>query len=186
MTVARATQRRTRLEKQREDVLADLLEGKTQAEVAKKYAVFPTSVAKFADRHSGELEAMSLKVEKAVEDYSIANKVWRVGQLQWLYQSSVDFLEQQGFSERVTRYNRDGDVISETQRYRDSAMAQLRGLLDDAAKELGHRVTKGDTTNIAAVVNIIRGGTPLGMAPVTEVIEAEYTVEDGLTEAPNS
>lgn len=180
MTQKRLTQRRTKLEKQKELVLTDLLGGLSQAEVAQKYMVSRPAVSTFVDRHRDSLTALQLEVGRQVTDYAIASSVFRVRELDSLYNKVMTFLAEQGFAERITRYNRDGEVVSQTDRVRDTTIAQIRGILDDAAKELGHRVTKGDTTNIAAVVNIIRGGTPLGMQPIDvsrETIEAEYTVE---------
>lgn len=82
MTQARATKRRTTLEKKRELVLADLVNGMTQAQVAAKYSVHPTSVHRFAERYSDKLTELSLAVEARVEDYAIASKVNRIAALQ--------------------------------------------------------------------------------------------------------
>ncbi len=182
MTVKRLTKRRTKLEKRQSEVIADLISGLAPVEVAKKYAVARSSVGDFIDRHRETVTALQLAYDEQVRNFAIASKVFRVRELDSLYNESRDWLREQGYSERVTRYNRDGEVVSQTDRYRDATIAQIRGLLGDAAAEMGERTTKGDTTNIAAVVNIIRGGTPLGMQPIDvsrETIEAEYTVEAG-------
>ncbi len=185
MTAPRLTKRRNTLEKRKVSVLTMLAAGATNPEVAAKYKVARHSVWDFSRRHAESLQALRSEVDAGILANYTAHKGNRVAELDSLYNRSVQFLEEQGFSEKITRYNRDGEVISETERYRADTIAQLRGILDDIATEVGERVTKGDTTNIAAVVNIIRGGTPLGMAPVTEVVDATYTVEES-TEAPNS
>lgn len=82
MTIARVTSRRTRLEKQRENVIADLLGHMTQEQVAAKYGVAPGSVQKFKVRHADKLTELSLAVEARVEDYAIASKVNRIAALQ--------------------------------------------------------------------------------------------------------
>ncbi len=186
MTAPRLTKRRTKLEKQHADVVSDLITGLKPAEVARKYAVSRSAVHDFVSRHKESISALQLDADRQVESYAIAHKVFRIADLDALYNRSLDFLSQQGFSEQVERFNRDGEVVSRTNRFRDTTMAQLRGLLDDAAKEMGHRITKsGDTMNIAGVINIIRGGTPLGMQPLAELTEAaqviDASVEDSST-----
>ncbi len=187
MTVKRLTKRRTKLEKRQAEVISDLISGLAPAEVAKKYAVARSSVGDFIDRHRETVTALQLTYDEQVRNFAIASKVFRVRELDSLYNESRDWLREQGYSERVTRYNRDGEVVSQTDRYRDATIAQIRGLLGDAAAEMGERTTKGDTTNIAAVVNIIRGGTPLGMQPLDvsretpvseQIIEAAYTIDE--------
>ncbi len=146
-------------------------------EVAAKYDVSRSAVTQFIERHSPVITALQVEAERQVQDYAIASKVWRVKELDSLYNDVSQWIAEHGFTETSVRYDRDGNEVGRTERLRADALAQVRGLLDDAAKELGHRVTKGDTTNIAAVVNIIRGGTPLGMQPIDTAIEATYTVE---------
>lgn len=185
MTQPRATTRRTALEKRRELVLADLIDGMKAADVARKYKVERSSVTRFAHKYKAELTAMSLKVEKAVEDYAIASKAHRIGELARLYDDVTAWIGEHGYTESTVRYDRDGNEVGRTERLRADALAQIRGLLADAALELGHRSTKGDTNMIAGVINIIRGGTPLGMAPQDVAIDAAYTVAEPESLAPS-
>ncbi len=194
MTQPRATTRRTRLEKQRENVLADLLSGMRAVEVAQKYKVEKSSVTRFIQRHSEQLGAMSLKVERQVEDFAIATKVARIAALNDRWTRMQDLIlaratdgryVEPGYStglllHQLKSVGRGGDFRLIDHYVTDvGLLAELRQTEVAAATEMGQLPKTGDTTNIAAVVNIIRGGTPLGMAPLpAESIEVDYTVNE--------
>ncbi len=178
MTVKRLTKRRTTLEKQQATVVSDLLTGLKPVEVAAKYKVSRSAVTQFIERHRQEITALELEADRTILTYAIAHRPYRIAQLDSIFHETTQWLADQGYSEKTQRFDRDGNVVGETTRFRSDALAQLRGLLDDAAKEMGDR-GKGDTTNVVAgVINIIRGGTPLGMAPIDHSLIVEGEVLD--------
>jgi hypothetical protein len=75
MTQARATKRRTSLEKHKDEVIALLLTGWKQADIAVKYKVDDSSVTRFVHRHVDLLDALHAEVERQTTDYAIASVV---------------------------------------------------------------------------------------------------------------
>ncbi len=149
--------------------------GGTSSEVAPRFKATRESVWAFKRRHAKELADLETADLDQIKATMQAHKENRIAELDALYAGALAWLEEHGYSERVERFDRQGNLVGATTRFRADAVNALRGLLADIAEELGERKTTGDTTNIAAVVNIIRGGTPLGMTPSidTTVIEAE-------------
>ena len=78
MTAARLTKRRTVLERHRAEVISLVMEGRTDAQVARFYQVSREAVSRFRERHADELTAIQLKVDQQIEDYAIAQKVNRI------------------------------------------------------------------------------------------------------------
>lgn len=155
MTTARVTTRRTTLEKKRELVIADLLSGMTQAEVARKYSVAPGSVNKFTQRHVEALTVASLAIEKQVQDYAIANKVNRIAELDHLYNLHRQEIDQYGVTivETTTETESADDEVKlvrviETRDYRKGLVTEARSLLRQAAEELGSLPKTDITFNI--------------------------------------
>jgi len=118
--------------KNRAKVLAWLVEGKGPAEIAtlistKGQPVSRQAVQAFRDRHADELAPMVEAVEKQITDYAIASKVNRIAALDRLLG---------GMEREVADYGLIED--SEDGRYfRDKLVKEIRGVLRDAAEELG-------------------------------------------------
>lgn len=161
MTQARATARRTSLEKHKDEVIALLLTGWNQEQVATKYKVNPSSVHRFIDRHSDKLSALQAEVTRQVEDLAIANKVNRLMILEDLVDKSQVWLAEHTLSETTTRFDEDGNIVGETIRYRSDAVNAIRGLLKAAAEELDQ----------------LPRGTGSAQGVVREVIFREYGLD---------
>lgn len=142
MTQARATKRRTSLEKHKDEVVALLLTGWTQEQVATKYKVNPSSVHRFIDRHADRLEDLRAEVAKQTTDYAIADKVNRIAELQHWYDLTRQEADEFGITvvERVFTMEGKGDdakeVVTETRDYRASLVKEARGILHQVAEEL--------------------------------------------------
>jgi hypothetical protein len=129
MTVARRTKRRTKLEKQAQDVIGDLLNGLTQEETAKKYAVAPSSMSNFVARHAADIAERRNAVVEQVRDRQIADKAWRINE----YASLYDLAKQE-------------QATAEASSDRLAAIKEARGSLKAVAEELGQLPRAGDTT----------------------------------------
>jgi len=166
MTTRRVTARRTSLEKHQDEVIALLLTGSTAPEIAAKYKVQRESVWRFMKRHEDRLAALQQAVTKQVEDYAIAHQVNRVAELQFLYDLTRNEVDEFGVTiveRRIETQGKGDDAIEtviETRDYRASLVKEARGLLHQAAEELG-QLPKGDGAHASAsVVNIVRVGVP--------------------------
>ncbi len=145
MTVARRTKRRTRLEKQTQEVIGDLLDGMSQANVARKYAVATSSVSDFAVRHGEEINRRAEAVETDSAVHQISSKVWRIGENQELYSlAKAEVTTAETTSERLAAIN--------------TASARLR----QVAEELGALPRPDQNVNIRAqlLVREYKGANP--------------------------
>jgi hypothetical protein len=88
MTKRRETDRRTRLEKNREAVILALAERRSLRDIAAQFNSHPVSVWHFHKRHLEEIEARQVVVAKALADFDLAEKVNRVAG----YQEDYDLL----------------------------------------------------------------------------------------------
>lgn len=154
MTVARRTKRRNRLEKQTQEVITDLLNGMTQAEVARKYAVATSSISDFAVRHAEEITSRAIAVERQAADYDISAKVWRIAQAQADYNRVSDWVDEHSLSERTVRYDKDGNEVGETVRLRKDALDTLRQYRREVAEELGALPRPDQNINIRALMAV--------------------------------
>ncbi len=126
-------------------------------------AVTPPAVTQFADRHSADLDAMRAEIVRQVEDYAIAQKVNRIASLDALHGEIEEWLAEHTLTERSVRYDKDGNEVGETLRFRGDAVNALRGVLKDAADEMGQLPQRaGDTYNIdkAIIVREYSGFAP--------------------------
>lgn len=88
MTTARLSKRRTHLERNAHRVLDDFQDGLGPTAIARKYKVSPEAVQKFKERHQDEITANALQLRREASDYKIAQKVYRIGELEDLYNES--------------------------------------------------------------------------------------------------
>ncbi len=166
MTQPRATKRRTTLEKHRDDVLAFIVDGKTDREIAAHFNVNRSSVWRFYDRHQEEIDALSLEVLRQVTDYAIADKVKRIaakdfrwGLLEQVRQarSKGETGEATGLVVRQYKGLGSGDNFQVVEEWKldDGLLSAMENLETSAADELGQRPRPdkgGDTYNIAKAV----------------------------------
>lgn len=148
--------------------MAWLLEGKKPAEIARelsttKRPVSYQAVYQFRDRHKAELEPAIEEIERQITDYAIANKVARVAELQHLYDVSRKEIDEYGVTIVETRheYAKGEEVaVIETRDYRASLVREARGILHQAAEEMGQLPKAADVTvNIdkALLVRYVEG-----------------------------
>jgi len=171
MTARRATARRTSLEKHQDEVIALLLTGTKPGQVATKYAVHRSSVAKFITRHADRLEALQAVVTKQVEDYAIAVQVNRIAVNDMLRSLLLQVKDarangktgiETGLVVRREKALGSGKDMTIVEEYEiDPALVTLIDKLHNStANELG-QLPKGDGAHAsAAVVNIVRIGVP--------------------------
>lgn len=71
------------LEAKSAEVLALLIEGRTQAYVARTFGVSREAIRKFVNRHLAELSTSRQRVAAAVIEHAITEKVNRIADAQW-------------------------------------------------------------------------------------------------------
>jgi hypothetical protein len=161
-TQTKATKRPHVLERNRAEVVAILATGDQPADVARLYGVEVSTVTRFVDRYAEPIAALRVEVVKQIEDYAIASKVNRIAALDKLYGEIDVWLEEHSLSERTVRWDEDGNEVGETIRFRADAINALRGVLKDAATELG-QLPKPDvhnTVNVGILVRQLSGFDP--------------------------
>jgi transposase len=154
MTPARATARRTSLEKHQDEVVALLLTGWTQEQVATKYKVNASSVHKFIGRHSARLTALKTEITRQTDQYAIAHQVGRVAELQHLYDLTRAEVDEYGIIIVETRTEKNGntETVIVTRDYRAGLVKEARGILEQVADELGQKVKPDQNVNLRAQV----------------------------------
>lgn len=162
MPAKRATARRNRLERNYTAVFSDLVDGtQTQRAIAEKYGVTPMAVQKFVQRNTEALDQASREVARYSADKAIADKVWRISEAQRAHDEVDAWLAENGLSETTKRYDRDGNVVGETVRFRKDALDLQRQLRRDVAEELGQLPKNADVTvnNLQVLIRQYNGET---------------------------
>jgi len=156
MTARRLTGRRNVLDNRKDEVIAALVSGDSYSVAADRFGVSKAAIAYFVVRHEVALRTMREKVAEAVEDYHIAHKVNRIAALDKLYTDIGSWIKENSLTE--TTYGEGGT----TKRFRADAVNALRGVLKDAATELG-QLPKPDvhnTVNVGILVRQLSGYDP--------------------------
>lgn len=147
MTTARLTKRRNKLEKQTDAVLdALVIDNLTQEQVAERFKVSAAAVSKFVARHSVELVAQQEAIQQAAIAYRIAIKEERIAEAARDYDNISAWEAEHGLSERTVRYDRDGNEVGETIRFRRDLVDAKRAIRREVAEELGQLPKTSDTT----------------------------------------
>jgi len=138
------------------EVVAIIAGGDRPSDIARLYGVAPSSITRFTERHAAAIAAMRTEVIKQVEDYAIAHKVNRVAALDKLYTDIGAWIAENSLTE--TTYGEGGT----TRRFRADAVNALRGVLKDAATELGQlpRPDVHNTVNVGILVRQLSGYDP--------------------------
>jgi hypothetical protein len=152
MPPKRVTQRRTRLEKHFTDVFSDVLAGLNQQEIARKYKVTPAAVSLFKTRNSEVIEQALKEVGYKTREAAIADKQYRIMEAQNDYNTIEEWLGEHGLSERTVRYDKDGNEIGETIRFRKDLVDARRQLRRDVAEELGQLPRPDQNINVKALM----------------------------------
>ena len=105
MTARRLTKRRAVLERHKDEVIALVLDGKSDPEIAAKYSCRRESVYLFRERHKAELSALMLQVGDMLIGVALANKQQRVVDADTDYQRLGQVIEARAAD---TRYDEPG------------------------------------------------------------------------------
>lgn len=126
---------RNKLENRREEVIAAFVQGWPWSQIQQHFDCKAASLGAFRERHLEEIEGQRAKVAKAVEDYAIASKVFRIGELDHLYGEMRKELDEYGMFVTEVATDDDGKRI-ETRDFRAAMVKELKGTLRQAAEEL--------------------------------------------------
>ena len=128
--------------KVRAQVIAWMIEGVSDSEIARRVEMSREAVYHFRQRHQAEIVPVAAEIERQIVDYAIASKVNRIRELDALYTEIRSWLGEHSLSEKT--YSEGGGV---TIKLRSDAVAALRGLMRDAASELD-QLPRGNNINI--------------------------------------
>lgn len=168
MTVRRATDRRTTLEKKHTEVIAALVQGDAPATIAERFGVHRSSVAKFITRHADEIEIATARLRMSVDDYVVASKVERIAGLDRLRDHIEAYIADRGLIERTTTTTEHATI--ERERFAREVPAELRAVYRAAAEELGQlpRDTANLNVNVTTFSLSFNGGAGPQLAESTE------------------
>lgn len=122
-----------------DEIIAMLLDGVPQREIAAKFGGTLPGLQLFAARHRPELEAIRDQAKEAVRDLWITDKVQRNTVLQELATLTLAEIKAHGLITDKVTLSEDGSPHF-TRDYRAAMVKELRGLLKDAAIEEGQIV----------------------------------------------
>jgi len=147
------------------EVVAIIAGGDRPSDIARLYGVAPSSITRFTERHAAAIAAMRTEVIKQVEDYYIAHKVNRIAALDKLYRLMDAEVDEDGLAVTEVRHEyRNGEQVAEveTRDFRGSLVREMRGVLKDAADELGQipRPDVHNTVNVGILVRQLSGYDP--------------------------
>lgn len=129
---------RNKLENRAPEVIAAFAQGFTWSHMLEQFGCTPRALDNFRLRHLEEIEQARAKVAKAVEDFAIASKVFRIGELDHLYSEMRKELDETGLFVTEVEYTDEGDRKGriETRDFKAAMVKELRGTLRQAAEEL--------------------------------------------------
>lgn len=134
------------LEKPRikEKVIALVLDGKSNREIAAaistaKKPVSFQAIARFRKRHATEIEPAIEQAAVAVVERAITDKSVRLVKLDDMFQKCEEALNEYGvmITEESTYGSGEHTTLTITRRFNGAMIREMRGLLRDAAEELG-------------------------------------------------
>ena len=136
-----------------------LRDGATEQSVADTFSATKRGVQLFKARHRADLDSLRQALDAKVKDDWIAQTAARVGKLQRIYEAAEAEADEFGFTVVERRIESDGDkeAVIETRDFRAAMVREMRGLLKDAAVEMGQiqqaapNVTFNDNRQITIV-----------------------------------
>ena len=155
--------------KVRAQVLAWVLEDKTDSEIAKllpeSQRVTRQAITAFRQRHTAELGPATAKIERDSLDYAIASKVNRIAALDDLLQRMQAEIAEYGLAVTEVEYiEGKEDRRIETRNFRATLVREIRAVIRDASEELGQlpRAPEANVTvNVGVAVDLVwQDGTP--------------------------
>jgi hypothetical protein len=106
----------------------------------RKETVTRQAITAWRSRHADLLQPVKQRTEEALVELAITNKAWRLQQLQKLVLLSLLEVDNYGITvveETVSQDAKGKAVTTRTRDYRAGLVREVRGLLRDAAAELG-------------------------------------------------
>jgi hypothetical protein len=114
------------------------------------------AIAAFRQRHAKQINAAKGRMLEAAVKYTIASKDARLADLQMLRDRTIALIEsRQGLEARDYKFGPEGERIL-ILRYDAGMVTQLRGILRDAAEELGQIEKPAVTNNVQVNQYLIR------------------------------
>ncbi len=143
------------------EIVGMLATGMPQAEIQRELNLSKNTLWRFIQSHRAEIQAAVDRRARRLEDYTIASQIDRIAELQWWYDKTKAEAEEFGITvvETITSGKADKEVITATREYRAAMVKEARGILRDAAEELGQLKDKpkGGDTNIAVLIRTVEG-----------------------------
>lgn len=153
------------LERNQDKVIRLVLDGLSDAQVAERMStrgvtVTRQAVTQFRRRHADKLTTVKAEVIKAVQDYAIADKVYRIGVLDKLASLMVAEVDAKGIMLTETTFSKEGEKTYESRELHDKLVKEIRGVLKDAADELGQipKAAPEVNVNVGLLVRYVEGG----------------------------
>ncbi len=120
--------RLSKLEAQKGEIIGMIVTGMPNPEIRDVLGCTPNALWRFKQKHLDEIEAAHNRRQLRLTDYSIAQQVDRIAELQWWYDRTIEEAKAHGVAES----DEAGMRI-----YKATMVKEARGLLRDAAEELG-------------------------------------------------
>lgn len=169
MTTPKLAKRKT-LEAQAPKVIEMILDGATEQGIADTLGCSKRGVQLFKARHESLLSKVREEAAEKVKTEWITDRVARIAKIQRLFELAEAEVNDYGLTVVETRTEHDNgkETVYETRDFRGQLVKEMRGLLRDAATELGQIIPpKGDqpTSGHTFIFQI----TPPAQAPVNVI-----------------
>ncbi len=126
--VPNVIQRQTKLEARKGELVGMLAIGTPLAQIREEMGCNPRSLWLFKTKYRDEINEAMERRNRRLADYSIAQQVDRIAELQWWYDRTLEEAKAHGVAES----DETGMRI-----YKATLVKEARGILRDAAEELG-------------------------------------------------
>lgn len=114
-----------------------------------KRSVTPQAITAFRERHATELAQVTIELIEEVKHRWIADKDARLGKLENIYDGLEEVKETYGFMVTTEEAaGKEGERVIYDQHFNGQLAAQMRGVLSDAADELGQKPKTPVNVNI--------------------------------------
>lgn len=133
----RGPYRMTKLEARHGEIVGMLAVHTPRVEICRELGVAPSNLWLFVKRHQAEIEEATERRNRRVADYIVANQVDRIAELQWWYDKTRAEVAEHGITVEEVITSGDKESTITTREYRATLVKEARGILRDAAEELG-------------------------------------------------
>jgi hypothetical protein len=131
-------------------VIAWTVEGKSLREVVALLAAYRAkvsyqAVSKFRERHTEEIERLTMEVKENLHDANLASIEAHIRELEWLYLEHRKLIEERPHRLEVEDFKLDGAGDEHpVMRYDAAPVVQARALIGDLGKLLGYVVSRSE------------------------------------------